>query len=218
MKCYHRRMLTLVSEPIELYAAAHSDPVPSLLDELREETHAKMRYPQMQVGRIEGAFLKMLVRLTGARRVLEVGMFTGYSALSMAEGLPDDGLLVTCDVDPLAEGIARRYFARSPHGRKIDVRMGPALETIAKLAPPLDLVFIDADKKNYARYFDATLPLLRAGGLVIADNTLWSGTVIDPKDDDARAIVAFNDKVAADDRVEKVLLTVRDGMLLARKR
>lgn len=218
MECYHGRMLTLVSEAIEVYAAAHSDPVPSLLDELREETYAKMRSPQMQVGRIEGALLKMVVRLMGARRVLEIGMFTGYSALSMAEGLPDDGMLVTCDIDPAAEAVARRYFGRSPHGKKIDVRMGPALETIAKLAPPLDLVFIDADKKNYARYYDATLPLLRSGGLVVADNTLWSGTVVDPKDDDGRAIAAFNDKVAGDDRVEKVLLTVRDGMLFARKR
>ncbi len=163
--------MNLVSEPIELYAAAHSDPVPPLLDELREETYATMSFPQMQVGRIEGALLKMLVRL-----------------------------------------------ARSPHGKKIDVRMGPALDTICNLAPPLDLVFIDADKANYARYYDAALPLLRPGGLIVADNALWSGSVLDPKTDDARAIAAFNDKIAADDRVEKVLLTVRDGMLFARKR
>jgi caffeoyl-CoA O-methyltransferase len=211
-------MLTLVPEPIELYAAAHSDPVPPLLDELREETHATMSFPQMQVGRIEGALLKMLVRLIGASRVLEVGTFTGYSALSMAEGLPDAGTLVTCDMDPKAVAMARRYFARSPHGKKIDVRLGPAADTIAKLAPPLDLVFIDADKANYARYYDLALPLLRPGGLVVADNALWSGAVVDPKTDDARAIAAFNDKVAADDRVERVLLTVRDGMLFARKR
>jgi caffeoyl-CoA O-methyltransferase len=211
-------MLTLVAEPIELYAAAHSDPVPELLDELRRETHEKMLLPQMQVGRIEGALLKMLVRLTGAKRVLEVGTFTGYSALSIAEGLPDDGIVITCDMDPEATAMARRYFARSPHGKKIDLRMGPALETIATLAPPLDLAFIDADKGNYARYYDAALALLRPGGLIVADNALWSGTVVDPKTDDARAIAAYNDKVAADERVDKVLLTVRDGMLLARKR
>lgn len=210
--------MNFIPEPIELYAAAHSDPVPQLLEELREETYATMSFPQMQVGRIEGALLKMLVRLIGARRVVEVGMFTGYSALSMAAGLPDDGVLVTCDIDPKAEAIARRYFARSPHGKKIDVRMGPALDSISALTPPLDFVFIDADKGNYARYYDAALPLLRQGGLVVADNALWSGAVVDPKTDDARAIAAFNDKVAADDRVEKVLLTVRDGMLLARKR
>ena len=211
-------MLTLVAEPIELYAAAHSDPVPELLDELRRETHEKMLLPQMQVGRIEGALLKMLVRLTGAKRVLEVGTFTGYSALSIAEGLPDDGIVITCDLDPEATAMARRYFARSPHGKKIDLRMGPALDTIATLAPPLDLAFIDADKGNYARYYDAALALLRPGGLIIADNALWSGTVVDPRTDDARAIAAFNDKVAADERVDRVLLTVRDGMLLARKR
>lgn len=211
-------MLTLVPEPIELYAAAHSDPVPPLLDELRAETYDKMSFPQMQVGRIEGALLKMLARLVGARRALEIGTFTGYSALSIAEGLPEDGILVTCDVDPNAVSIARGYFARSPHGKKIEVRLGPALDTIAKLTPPLDLVFIDADKGNYANYYDAALALLRPGGLIVADNALWSGTVVDPKTDDARAIAAFNDKVTADDRVEKVMLTVRDGILLARRR
>ena len=210
-------MLTLVSEPIEEYAALHADPVSPLLDELRVETHAKMAYPQMQVGRIEGALLRMIVRMIGARRVVEIGMFTGYSALCMAEGLPEGGTLVTCDIDPKAEAIARSFFARSPHGSKIDVRMGPALDTIAKLAAPLDLVFIDADKKSYSAYFDAVFPLVRAGGLIIADNTLWGGKVLDPQTDDARAIVAYNAKVAADPRVAKVLLTVRDGMLLAQK-
>ncbi len=211
-------MLTMVPEPIELYAAAHSDPVPALLVELREETRTVMAFPQMQVGRLEGALLKMLVRLSGARHALEIGMFTGYSALSIAEGLPEDGNLITCDVDPKAEAIARRYFARSPHGTKINVRMGPALETLSTWAGPLDFVFIDADKGNYTRYYEAAIPRLRAGGLVVADNTLWSGEVLDPRSEDARAIVAFNAHVAADPRVERVLLTVRDGVLLARKR
>jgi len=210
-------MLTLVSEPIEQYAAAHADPASPLLDELRIETHAKMKYPQMQVGRVEGALLRMIVRMTGAKRVLEIGMFTGYSALCMAEGLPEGGTLVTCDIDPVAEAIAKSFFSRSPHGKKIDVRIGPALQTIAKLAPPLDLVFIDADKGNYSAYYDAVFPLVRTGGLIIADNTLWGGKVIDPQTDDARAIVAYNAKVAADPRVARVLLTVRDGMLLAQK-
>jgi caffeoyl-CoA O-methyltransferase len=210
-------MLTLVPEAIELYAASHADAVSPLLEELRVETHAKMKFPQMQVGRIEGAFLRMLVRLTGAKRVLEIGMFTGYSALCMAEGLPEVGTIVTCDVDPNAEAIARSYFARSPHGKKIDVRIAPALGTIAKLSGPFDLVFIDADKTNYANYYDAVFPLVRAGGLIVADNTLWIGSVLDPKTDDARAIASYNAKVAADPRVAKVLLTVRDGMLLAQK-
>ena len=210
-------MLTLVPVPIDEYSAAHSDPVSPLLEELRVETHAKMKYPQMQVGPIEGALLRMIVRMTGAKRVLEIGMFTGYSALCFAEALPEGGTIVTCDVDPAAEAIARSFFARSPHGKKIDVRMGPALDTIATLTPPLDLVFIDADKTGYSSYFDAVFPLVRSGGLIIADNALWSGKVLDPQTDDARAIVAYNAKVAADPRVAKVMLTVRDGMLFAQK-
>jgi len=160
----------------------------------------------------------MLVRLTGARRVLEIGMFTGYSALMMAEGLPDDGHLITCDVNPRAEAIARRYFAESKHGHKIEIRMGPALDTIKTLTEPLDLVFIDADKTNYLNYYEAVLPLVRPGGLIVADNVLWSGRVLNPKDDDTRAIVEFDKRVTEDSRVENVCLTVRDGMMLAWKR
>jgi caffeoyl-CoA O-methyltransferase len=211
-------MLALVPEEIERYAETHTEPVDPLLEELREETYAKTSDPQMQVGRVEGTLLKLLVRLSGARTVLEIGMFTGYSALMMAEGLPEDGRLTTCDVDPEAEAIARRFFARSPHGRKITIRMGPALETIRTLAPPIDFVFIDADKENYPNYYAAVLPLLPSGGLIVADNVLWSGKVLDPKERTDRAIARFNDVVAADDRVEKVLLTVRDGLLLIRKK
>jgi caffeoyl-CoA O-methyltransferase len=210
--------LTLVPAPIEEYAQSHSEPTSPLLDALREETYARMRSPQMQVGRMEGAFLRMLVRLARARRVLEVGTFTGYSALCMAEGLPDDGELVTCDVDAEAVAVGQRHWAQSPHGRKIHARLGPALETMATLVGPFDLAFIDADKTNYTRYYEAALPLLRPGGLVVADNTLWSGRVLAPETESDRAIVAFNAHVARDTRVEKVLLTVRDGMMLALKR
>jgi len=210
--------LTLVPDPIEEYAAEHSEAPAPILENLREETYSKMSLPQMQVGRNEGTFLKLLVRLSRAKRVLEVGMFTGYSGLMMAEGLPDDGELITCDVDPKAEAMAKRYFAQSPHGKKIHIRMGPALETIKTLKGPIDMVFIDADKENYPKYYDAVLPLLRKGGLLVADNVLWSGRVLDPKEETDRAIVEFNDKVAKDSRVEKVLLTVRDGMMLAVKK
>jgi caffeoyl-CoA O-methyltransferase len=136
----------------------------------------------------------------------------------IAAGLPEDGTLVTCDVDPQAEAVARRYFERSPHGRKITIRMGPALGTIATLSPPIDFVFLDADKQNYTNYYEAVLPLMPAGGLLVADNTLWSGRVLRPREKDGRAIAAFNARVFQDPRVEKVLLTVRDGMLLVRKR
>jgi caffeoyl-CoA O-methyltransferase len=210
--------LTLVAEPIDQYAEEHSEKVAPLFGELRDETYRDMNVPEMQVGRIEGTFLRMLVRLVRARRVLELGMFTGYSALMMAEGLPEDGELITCDIDPKAEAVARRYFAKSPHGQKIRIAMGPALETIKTLKAPIDLVFIDADKVNYSNYFEAVLPFLPQNGLMVADNTLWSGSVLDPRDDAGRALAAFNDKVARDERVEKVLLTVRDGMMLIRKK
>jgi caffeoyl-CoA O-methyltransferase len=213
-------MKPLVAEDIERYAEAHSEPAGPLFEELRDETYGSVADPQMQVGRVEGTLLKMLVELTGAKHALEIGMFTGYSGLMIAAGLPEDGELVTCDVNPKAEEVARRYFARSPHGRKITIRMGPALETIASLpaTPTLDFVFLDADKVNYPSYYDAVLPRMSPGGLLVADNVLWSGRVLDPKEESDRAIVAFNARVAGDSRVEKVLLTVRDGILLVRKR
>jgi caffeoyl-CoA O-methyltransferase len=211
-------MHDFIDPAVEQFARDHTEPESELHVRLREETYRVMDRPQMQVDVIEGRFLKMLVRLTGARAILEIGTFTGYSALMMAEGLPDDGRLITCEVDPKAEAIARRYFSESPHGSKITIRMGPALETIKTLSGPLDLVFIDADKENYSNYYEASLPLLKPGGLIVADNVLWSGKVLDPKDADDHAIVAFDLMVQSDPRVENVCLTVRDGMMLARKR
>jgi caffeoyl-CoA O-methyltransferase len=211
-------MKRFIDPAVEQYAHDHTERETDLYIRLREETYRVMNSPQMQVDLIEGRFLKMLVRLTGARNVLEIGMFTGYSALMMAEALPDDGRLITCEIDVQAEAIARRYLAESPHGYKIEIRMGPALETIKALSGPLDLVFIDADKTNYSNYYEASLPLLKPGGLIVADNVLWSGKVIDPKDDDDHAIVAFNRLLQSDARIENVCLTVRDGIMLAWKR
>lgn len=211
-------MNSFVDAAVEQFARDHTEPEPDLYCRLREETCRVMERPQMQVGLIEGRFLKMLVRLMGARAILEIGTFTGYSTLMMAEGLPEDGRLTTCEIDPKAEAIARRYFAESPTGHKIDLQMGPALETINTLSGPLDLVFIDGDKVNYSNYYEACVPLLKPGGLIVADNVLWSGKVIDPKDDDDHAIVAFDRLVQLDARVENVCLTVRDGMMLAWKR
>jgi caffeoyl-CoA O-methyltransferase len=207
-----------IDAAVEQFARDHTEPETDLYVRLREETYRVMQRPQMQVDVIEGRFLQMLVRLSGAKSILELGMFTGYSALMMAEALPEDGHLVTCEIDPKAEAIARRYFAESSHGNKITIRMGPALDTIKTLAGPLDLVFIDADKVNYSDYYEACLPLLKSGGLVVADNVLWSGKVVDPKDADDHAIVAFNRLVQSDPRVKNVCLTVRDGMMLAWKR
>ena len=211
-------MMSFIDQAVEQFAHDHSKPESELFHKLRDETFANMNSPQMQVGRIEGQFLKMLVRLVGARRVLEIGMFTGYSALMMAEGLPDDGELITCDVDPKAEAMASRYFAQSPHGKKITIRIAPALETIKTLSGPFDFVFIDADKENYVNYWNACLPLVRTGGLIVADNVLWSGKVVDPQDEVTKAIVDFDALVQADSRVDSVCLTVRDGMMLAQKR
>lgn len=213
--------MTLRFEPegIEEYAERHSDPQDPLLDELEAVTlKEKGELARMQVGRLEGAFLRTMVRATGARRVLEIGMFTGCSALWMASGLPDDGELVTCDVDPVAERIAKSFFARSPHGKKIQVRMGPAAETLATLEGPFDAVFIDADKGGYARYWELSLPLVRPGGLLMVDNVLWSGKVLKPQTADDHALVAFNAMVARDPRVERVVATVRDGVTLAVKK
>jgi caffeoyl-CoA O-methyltransferase len=211
-------MADFIDPGVEQFARDHTEPEGELHVRLREETYRVMDQPQMQIDAIEGRFLKLLVRVTGARAILEIGTFTGYSALMMAEGLPDDGRLVTCEVDPKAEAIARRYFSESPHGSKIALRMGPALETIKKLSGPLDLVFIDADKANYSNYYEASLPLLRPGGLIVADNVLWSGKVLDPRELDDHALVAFDRMVQSDPRVENVCLTVRDGMMLAWKR
>jgi caffeoyl-CoA O-methyltransferase len=212
-------MSFIVDPEIEEYAEAHTTPDGELFERLAEETRAKTTAPQMMVGRIEGQFLATLVTLVGARRILEIGTFTGYSSISMASALPSDGRIITCDVDPEATEIARRYMEESGHGDKIEIRLGPALETLETLEGPFDLVFIDADKPNYTKYYEAALPLLADDGLLIADNVLWSGRVVEEGGDKStQAIREFNEHVLADDRTVKVMLTVRDGMTLVRKR
>lgn len=213
-------MLSLIGPELAAYVDAHTTAESPLLSRLRAETQADLPQPQMQVGPVEGAFLRILVAATRARNVLEIGTYSGYSGLAMASALPEGGALVTCDIDPVASAVARRYFDESGYGPKIDLRLGPALDTIAALARDqrrFDLVFIDADKGNYCNYWDAVVPLVPVGGLILADNTLWSGRVVDPQSDSDRAIVAFNARVAADPRVEQVLLSIRDGVMLARK-
>ena len=212
-------MAFIVDPKIEEYAEAHTTPDGELFERLAEETRAETTAPQMMVGRIEGRFLATLVALSGASRILEFGTFTGYSSISMASALPPDGKVITLDVDPEATSIARRYMDESGHGDKIEIRLGPALETLQGVAGPFDLVFIDADKPNYVNYYEAALPLLADDGLLIADNVLWSGRVVEEDDDEStRAIKEFNEHVRSDDRVVSVMLTVRDGMTLVRKR
>lgn len=172
----------------------------------------------MQVGHLEGSFLRLLVKIARAKRILEIGTFTGYSALAMAEGLPPAGRLITCDIDPLSTRIARTSWKKSPHGKKIDLRLGRATDTLRRLKGSFDMVFIDADKENYIRYWELCVPKVRRGGLLLADNTLWGGRVLHPRDASGRAIAAFNRHVVHDRRVEAVLLTVRDGLTLAYKK
>lgn len=207
----------LVNPDLETYAAEHSTEPSRLLQELERYTYEHLEQPQMVVGRLEAAFLQMLVRLIQARRVLEIGLFSGYSALAMAEALDEHGEIVSCELDETHAEVARSFFKRSPVGYKIGIRMGPAVESLERIEGPFDLVFLDADKENYSNYYDLVMPKLRQGGLIVADNVLWSGRVLHPESESDRALVAFNDKVRDDPAVESVLLTVRDGVMVARK-
>ncbi len=211
-------MINLVSEELEQYCEKHSSPESPVLADLVKKTYSSTDLPQMLVGQVEGLFLRLLVRLAKAKQVLEIGTFTGYSALTMAEGLPEDGKLITCDISPEYTKIAKEFWANSPAGRKIELKLGPAMETLKSLDGPFDLVFIDADKENYLNYWEAILPKIRQGGLIAVDNVLWSGRVLAPESPADRAIVQFNDHVAKDTRVESVMLTVRDGITLAWKK
>ena len=204
--------MDFIDEKIEEYAFDHTSYEGNLLEQLEKETYEKLEIPQMTTGRIEARLLKLLARLVGAKRILEIGTFAGYSALSMAEALPEDGELVTCEIDPEAIIFAKKYFDLSEHGKKITLLEGSALESLKQISGPFDMAFIDADKENYSNYYEAILPLIRSGGLIAIDNVLWSGRVLDPKDKSDKAIHQLNERVIRDERVESVLLTVRDGL------
>jgi caffeoyl-CoA O-methyltransferase len=210
----------IVPDEIDAYAEAHTTPPEPLLADLAEETRATLDSPQMLTGTVEGRFLEQLVFVLQARRVLELGTYSGYSSLSMAAGLPEGGHIDTCEVEPKHAEVAQRYVDRSPYRDRIKIHLGPALETIERLGGEWDFVFIDADKVNYAYYYEALLPRLSATGLMALDNTLWSGRVLDESDDteSTRAIRELNDRIAADRRVVTVQLTVRDGVTLVRRR
>ena len=210
--------MNILSEKFNKYIYLNTKIESNLLRQLVRETYQKMQIPQMQVGRLEGALLRLLVRLSRARHVLEIGTFTGYSALVMAEGLPKNGRLITCDIDPEATAMAKKFWAKSRHGRKIELKLGPALATLKTLKGPFDFVFIDADKENYPNYWEKTVPLVRSGGLFVIDNVLWSGRVLHPRDAESRAIARLNERIKNDRRVEAVMLPVRDGITLAWKK
>jgi len=206
------------------YLAAHGARETAAQKALRRET-ARLPQAQMQIGAEQGALMQILVRLMGARRCLEIGTFTGYSALAVALALPPGGRIVCCDLSESWTAIARRYWKRAGVARKIDLRLAPALATLDRLlaegcAGQFDFAFIDADKSNYLNYYERCLRLVRRGGLILADNTLWGGSVADPRNRtvDTRAIRAFNRKLLRDARVDMALLPVGDGLTLARKR
>jgi caffeoyl-CoA O-methyltransferase len=211
-------MSFIVPEEIEAYAERHTTPPEELLAELAAETKATLSFPEMLTGSVQGRLLELLVHALQARRVLELGTFSGYSALSMAAGLPGDGRIDTCELEETQAEVARRYIAQSLYADQITVHVGPALETIGRLEGNFDFVYIDADKENYVNYYEALLPRLSAAGLIAADNTLWSGSVLDDADpsESTSGIKAFNEHVRNDPRVTSVLLTVRDGITLIR--
>ena len=213
---------TLVTEPLHEYLLAHRSPDDALLDELRAETRKALgETARMQISADEGTFLGLLVGALGAKRVVEVGTFTGYSALCMARALPPGGKLLCCDVSEEFTAIARRYWQKAGVADRIDLRLGPALDTLRALPvnEPIDFAFIDADKENYQGYSEEILRRLRPGGLIAIDNVLWSGQVIKPEDqsENTVAIRRVNDHVAADRRVQSVMLGLSDGLTLARK-
>lgn len=211
-------MKELVLPEIEAYAEKHSAAESEICRELREETYRTMEIPHMVVGPLEGAFLKMMAQLVNARQVLEIGMFTGYSALCFAEAMPANGRVTTCEIDLRSAAVARKYFAKSPYGSKIEIRMGPALDTLRDLTGPFDLIFIDADKVNYINYYRRAVELVAASGVILIDNVLWSGDVLllPPPDRSTAVIQELNRLVASDQRVTAVLVTIRDGVLVVR--
>lgn len=209
--------MNFINKEIEEYAKLYTSNEPELLKELADFTETNMPMAQMLTGKIEGRLLKMLVALTGAKNILEIGMFTGYSALSMVEALPDDGKLITCDIDEEVAKLAKDYFSRSPHGSKISIQLAPALDTLSNLDQIFDLVFLDADKENYVEYYEAIIPKLKLNGLLVIDNCLWSGKVLQPEAETDVAIHKLNQLIVTDPRVENVVLSVRDGINLVRK-
>ncbi|MDZ7728870.1 MAG: class I SAM-dependent methyltransferase [Dehalococcoidia bacterium] len=213
-------MEEITAPGIDAYASEHSTPEPAYLRRIGEHTQELSPASQMLVGHVEGRLLKMLVAMCRPMHVVEVGTFTGYSALCMAEGLPEGGRLITLEVDPEHARIAQEHIDTTHYADRIEIRQGHAMDLLGHIPAPVDFAFIDADKSNYLRYYEALLPLLPPGGFLAADNVLWSGAVLDASNQEADTVALreFNDFVRRDERVEAVMLTVRDGVTLVRKR
>ncbi|MDG2369820.1 MAG: class I SAM-dependent methyltransferase [Flavobacteriales bacterium] len=212
--------MDFIDKEIENYALNHSSQENDLLKELNRQTHVQILQPRMLSGHLQGKVLSMFSYMINPKRVLEIGTYTGYSALSIAEGLAVDGEIITIDLNKELEPFTRSYFEKSDYNSKIKFLLGNALEVIPTLYETWDLVFIDADKENYSAYFDLVINQVRKGGFIIVDNVLWSGKVLHevaPNDMETKGIIAFNSKVHADSRIENLLLPVRDGLMILRK-
>jgi len=212
--------MDLLSDELKSYLESSSDPESDLLKQIDRETHLKVSMPRMLSGHYQGRVLSMLSKMICPQRILEVGTFTGYATLCLAEGLSNDGILYTIDINAELEDMVRANFDKSELGTKIHYHIGDAVEIIPKLDELFDLVFIDADKKNNETYYNLSIDKLRSGGLIIVDNVLWSGKVIAEKKTDSGTILIsnFNDMVSSDQRVEKLILPVRDGLYIIRKK
>ncbi len=210
--------MEFLEEALAKYIEQHTDEEPALLKELNRETQLKVLMPRMISGHFQGRVISMLTKMIRPKTILEIGTYTGYSALCFAEGLTEDGKIITIDINIELEDLVRSYFNKSEYRNKIEYQLGDAAEIIPTLNDKFDIVFIDADKENYSKYYDLVFDKVNKGGYIIADNVLWSGKVVAEKiDKDTRAILEFNKKVQDDIRVENVLFPVRDGLLIARK-
>ncbi|MFN5704414.1 MAG: O-methyltransferase [bacterium] len=210
--------MEFLDEALAKYIEQHTDEEPALLKELNRETQLKVLMPRMISGHFQGRVISMLTKMIKPKNILEIGTYTGYSALCFAEGLVDGGKLITIDINEELEDLVRSYFNKSEYKNKIEYHLGDAAEIIPTLNDKFDILFIDADKENYSKYYDLVFDKVNKGGYIIADNVLWSGKVVGEKiDKDTRAILEFNKKVQDDIRVENVLFPIRDGLLIARK-
>lgn len=210
--------MEILSKNLRQYCNQHTAPESEIAKFIQQNTEEQLKYSNMLSGRVVGQLLAMLIRISGAPRVLEIGTFTGYSAICMAEALPDDGTLITCDYNERYEKMARAAFEKSEHGHKITLKMGKGLDTIETLSEKFDFIFLDADKRNYPNYYPKLFTLLNHGGILAVDNVLWSGKILNPPDEQSEAIHQLNEMIAEDDRVEQVMIPVRDGLNIVRKK
>lgn len=208
-----------LSDTLETYIEQHSDAEPILLQELSRETHVKVIQPRMITGHFQGRFLSLLSKILAPKKILEIGTYTGYSALCLAEGLIENGTLETIEVNPELAAIQKKYFDKSDYSTQIKTYIGDALDIIPTLEGPFDLVFIDAEKKQYDAYFEAVIKKSKSGTVILSDNVLWTGKVVeplDPKDKTTNVLLDYNKKLAEDPRVQTSLLPIRDGLTMSR--